>query len=77
MHAHHITPELLNSLITTTEAANLAGVNVQTIRTWKHRGHIEQVDTDKDGRPLFRWIDVARAERATRERARRNHAAAA
>lgn len=70
-------PDILTSCITAAEAANLAGVKVGTIYSWKSREILKPVTTDKAGRPLFRFIDVARAELATRDRARRNHQAAA
>jgi hypothetical protein len=64
-------PEALDSLITSTEAANLACVGVATISKWRDRGHLTPAAYDDRGRPLYRFIDVARAERATRDRARR------
>lgn len=70
-----IAPELLDSLVTTTQAANLAGVRVSAISNWKDRGHLAPAMHDGRGRPLYRWIDVARAERATRDLARRTFAA--
>jgi DNA-binding transcriptional MerR regulator len=66
-----IAPEALDSLITTTQAANLACVKVATISMWRDRGHLEPAAYDERGRPLYRFIDVARAERFTRDRARR------
>lgn len=87
-----LAPGLINSLISTTDAATLAGVSVAAISNWRERGYLI---TTLDGpervyltpaafapavngrreRPLYRWIDVAKAERATRERARRTFAA--
>ena len=66
---------VIESRITTADASCLAGVSVATIRKWVQRGHLEVDCRDGLGRPLFRWIDVAKAERATRERARRTYAA--
>lgn len=63
--------DVVESLISTTDAANLAGVSVAAIRKWVQRGHLEVVARDKLGRPLFRWLDVAKAERLTRDHARR------
>jgi hypothetical protein len=84
-----LAPDLIDSLISTTEAANLAGVTVAAISNWRERGYLttagERVHLVPAGfvpaahgkreRPLYRWIDVAKAERATRERARRTFAA--
>lgn len=66
-----IAPELLDSLVTIMQAANLADVRVSAISNWKDRGHLGPAMHDGRGRPLYRWIDVARAERKTREHARR------
>lgn len=75
-----IAPETYESLVTTTEAANLAGVSAATIRSWAHRRILEPAGREANGRPLYRWIDVARAERKTRDtvnaRARRGYSAA-
>ena len=62
----------LNELISSSEAARLCGVALNTITTWRTRGLIEPSGLDDRGRPLYRFIDIARAERATRDRARRN-----
>lgn len=68
-----LTPDRLDSLITTNEAAALAGVAVATIRKWAQRGQLTPVGHDpQTNRPLFRFIDVAKAERATRAKARRH-----
>jgi predicted site-specific integrase-resolvase len=66
---------VIESRISTADASCLAGVSVATIRKWVQRGHLEVACRDGLGRPLFRWIDVAKAERATRDRARRTYAA--
>lgn len=63
-----LTPEGLNTLINTTDAARIAGVAAATIRSWKHRGLIEPSGLDDKGRPLYRLADIAKAERATRRR---------
>lgn len=70
----NLAPETLNSLITTAKAANLAGVSAATIRSWAKRGHLVAAE-HVEGRPLYRWIDVAKAERRTRDLARRSFAA--
>jgi len=68
----------LDALWTVAEAAEHAGVSEATVRSWAHRGHLPVATTehgdeirDPSGRPRYRPLDVARAEFATRERARR------
>lgn len=68
-----LAPETLESLVDTAQAANLAGVTTDTIRQWSARGHLPKAGLDNSGRPLYKWIDVAKAERATRDRARRKY----
>lgn len=58
------------SLITASEAAQYAQVSVKTIISWRQRGHLA-VAGYKHGRPAYRLLDVAKAEHATRQRARR------
>lgn len=71
--AHGCSPfERLNELITTSEAARLAGVTVAAISKWRERGTLTPAGLDDKGRPLYRFLDVAKAERATRDRARRH-----
>lgn len=60
-----------DSLLTTAEAANTAGVTVTTIRSWVNRGHLEAAGLNERGHPLYRLLDVAKAEAATRDHARR------
>lgn len=69
----------INQLLTYEQAARQAGVDPTVVRMWRHRGHLK-VATDERGReirrgrsPLFRLLDVAKAEHATRNSARRNH----
>lgn len=70
--AHGDNPlDRLNELISTTEAAALAGVTVAAVSNWRDRGILPAAGTDERGRPLYRFIDVAKAERATRDKARR------
>lgn len=57
----------VNALITATEAARLCGVTTQCISNWVARGQLKEADIDPRGRRLYRVIDVARAERATRD----------
>lgn len=51
-------------------AAEHAKVKPVTIRQWVYRGYLAAAEY-VDGRPRYKPLDVARAERRTRERARR------
>lgn len=69
----------LPALLTTAQAAALCRVKPGTIRLWVHRRHLDYARdaagdplVDDDGLRLFRQLDVARAEHATRERANRD-----
>ena len=62
---------------TAAEAAEAVGVKVHTIWQWKRRGHLKPVGINDDGVQVFLVLDVARAEYATRERARRSFPAQA
>lgn len=64
-------PEGIDSLITAYEAAGLCGVAAATIRHWQREGRIERCGIDQQGRNLYRLLDIAKAERATRKQARR------
>ena len=66
-----LTPEGVNQLITAAEAATLCNVATSTIYVWVNRGLLEPSGLDEKGRKLYRLLDVAKAERATRDRARR------
>lgn len=73
--------------VTATEAAEYAGVTVQAVCNWRRRGYLLPDGTraylpvardehgreirDAQGRPKYRLIDVAKAERATSKRGRR------
>ena len=63
-----LTPDGLNTLINSTDAATIAGVSAATIRKWKERGIIQPTGIDERNRPLYRLADIARAERQTRQR---------
>lgn len=67
--------DLQATLWTVAQAAEAAGVTPHVVRNWKYRGVLEEAGRDWRDRPLFRAIDVIRAEKATRERARRTYAA--
>ena len=58
------------ALLTASEAAQYAGVRVEAILNWRNRGHLQPAGT-KNGRPAYTLLDVAKAEHATRKRARR------
>ncbi|MCD2153450.1 helix-turn-helix domain-containing protein [Rhodococcus cerastii] len=66
-----LAPEGIDSLVTATEAATLCGTKTQTISMWVKRGKLAPTGLDERGRKVYRLLDVAKAERATRERARR------
>jgi hypothetical protein len=56
-------------------AAILADVSQDQIRQWKRRGHLEQAGADERGRPLYRGIDVLRAQAKAEVNAARTQAA--
>lgn len=58
-------------LLTGPEAALLCQVATATIRSWRRRGLLAAAGLDAQGRPLYRQLDIARAEAATRRRAGR------
>jgi len=68
--------DLQTTLWTTAEAAQAAGVSPGVIRIWVHRGHLARANSEECRTAKYRAIDVIRAEKATRERARRTYAAA-
>lgn len=57
-----VTPD---DIVTGAQAARLAGVTPQAIANWRKRGHLRNIGTED--RPRFLSIDVALAERATRQ----------
>jgi DNA-binding transcriptional MerR regulator len=59
------------------EAAAAAQVSVDAIHKWRRRGHLPDAGRDWRGRVLVHAGDVIRAERATREKARRVYPVAA
>lgn len=65
--------DLETTLWTVAQAADAAQVSPNVIRNWKYRRVLTPARTDRNGRPLFRAIDVIRAEKATREKARRSY----
>jgi hypothetical protein len=65
--------DLTTTLWSVAEAAEAARVSPNVVRNWAYRGRLEVAGSDYRGRPLYRAIDVIRAEKATRERARRTY----
>ncbi|MEU5426848.1 MerR family transcriptional regulator [Streptomyces olivoreticuli] len=63
--------DLQTTLWTTAQAAEAAGVDPGVIRVWVHRGHLHRANSPRCRIPKYRAIDVVRAEKATRQRARR------
>ena len=61
-------PEGIDTLLTTAEAAHIAGVTTAAVRKWKERGLLAPAGLDENGHNLYRLRDVAKAERATRNR---------
>ncbi|MDX3712745.1 helix-turn-helix domain-containing protein [Streptomyces europaeiscabiei] len=57
--------------MTVKEAALHAGVSVQTVYSWVRRGHLTVGGLDHRNQKVFRHLDVARAEMATRAKAQR------
>lgn len=57
----------IDDLITATDAAALCGVSTQAISNWVRRGHLKESGLDERNRKVYRVIDVAKAERATRD----------
>lgn len=66
-----LAPDGLDTHVTATEAAALCKVSTQAIANWVRRGHLAPAGLDEQGRRTYRIIDIAKAERATRARARR------
>lgn len=64
-------PDTIDNLITVAQAATLCGVTAEAVRKWASRGQLNAAGIDEHGRKLYRLIDVAKAELATRQRARR------
>jgi transposase-like protein len=60
-------PRRGDGYLTTAEAARLAGVSVNTIYSWRNRGHLAAQGLDENGRPLHTPEAVRAAERRVRE----------
>lgn len=65
--------DLETTLWTAEQAAEAAQVSRNVIDNWRYRGKLGVAKRDRRGRPLYRALDVVRAEKATRERARRTY----
>jgi len=58
--------------------ARMTGVSQAQIRQWKRRGHLAAADeVDQHGRPMYRGIDVLRAQAAAEANAARTQAVSA
>ena len=49
-------------LLTRAQAAEVAGVPVERVRTWERRGHLERAGLNEQGWPLYQALDVAKAK---------------
>jgi DNA-binding transcriptional MerR regulator len=65
----------VDAKLTASQAAEYAGVTVQAIVNWRQRGHLHPAGFNGEGRRVYRLLDVAKAEHATRGRARRGQEA--
>ncbi|MEY2249256.1 MerR family transcriptional regulator [Streptomyces sp. BF23-18] len=54
-----------------TISATSAAVTRSAICKWRSRGHLPVAGLDDHGRPLYALADLAKAEKATRDRALR------
>ena len=66
-----LSPDGIDSLITAAEAASLCNVATSTIYVWVNRGTLAPSGINAAGHKVYRLLDVAKAERATRDKARR------
>jgi DNA-binding transcriptional MerR regulator len=53
-------------LLTRQEAALVAGVSVERVRTWERRGHLERAGVNEGGQPVYQAVDVAKAQHKLR-----------
>jgi DNA-binding transcriptional MerR regulator len=49
-------------LLTRAEAAEVARVSVERIRTWERRGHLDRAGVNEHGQPVYTALDVAKAQ---------------
>lgn len=66
MSFHELELDLADDLIDYTLAAALVDLPEATVRQWKFRGLLPVAGQGERGRPLFRPLDVLRAEARTR-----------
>lgn len=59
---HMVTVTGPDMLLTRAQAAEVADVDMERIRTWERRGHLERAGLDEHRLPLYRALDVAKAE---------------
>lgn len=71
---HDLDVNLHDDLLTVSEAATACHVTEDQIRQWKSRGHLQPAGLTEAGRPLFRGIDVLRAEGRAAANRRRTQA---
>jgi hypothetical protein len=50
-------------LLTRAQSAEVAGVSRERIRAWERNGHLERAGLNEDGLPVYRALDVAKAQR--------------
>ena len=62
-------------LLTRAEAAEVAGVDKERLRTWERRCHLERAGLDERGWPLYRALDVAKCKQRFHGHARDEAAA--
>lgn len=53
-------------LLTRREAAEVARVSRERIRAWERNGHLPRAGLDEEGRPVYKAVDVAKAEHKLR-----------
>ena len=63
-----VQPGRADGFLTTAEAARVAGVSVNTIYSWRNRGHLAVQGLDERGYPLHTREAVEAAEELVRER---------
>ena len=53
-------------LLTRAEAAEVARVSVERIRTWERRGHLSRAGLNDDGQPVYTAVEVAKTQHKLR-----------